>query len=158
MIRWTMDTRSYGANGNWSTPFPFGYETMGCSRLLMEWHMRQRLLQNPKITFVEGREVSGLLTDATKTHVTGMRMEAVGAERASVGEEIAPADLVVDSSGRELHAPEWLTSARLCRAGRNRHRLACRLRDALVSAPARPRPPWKVFRFNRAMATPCAAA
>jgi 2-polyprenyl-6-methoxyphenol hydroxylase-like FAD-dependent oxidoreductase len=108
MIRWTEDVRSYGANGKWSTPFPFGYQTMGSSRLLLEWHMRRRLQQNARISFVEGRAVSGLLTDETGTNITGVRMEATGAERASVGEETLAADLVVDASGRESRAPEWL--------------------------------------------------
>ena len=95
MIRWTRDSHSYGVNGHKAMPFDFGYQTMGCSRPLLEWHMRQRLQQNPKITFVEGRQVSGLLSDAAKTRVTGVRIEAVGAERASVGEETLAADLVL---------------------------------------------------------------
>jgi 2-polyprenyl-6-methoxyphenol hydroxylase-like FAD-dependent oxidoreductase len=66
------------------------------------------LRQNPKIAFLEGRVVSGLLTDATRSQVTGVRVEAVGAERASVGEAALNADLVVDCSGRESRAPEWL--------------------------------------------------
>src|SRR5579871_1760629 len=108
MIHWTQETRSYGVNGKWNDPFPFGYQTMATSRLLLEWHMRKRLLQNPRIQFVEGRVVTGLLTDDSKTHVIGVRMEGVGAERASVGEETLKADLVVDASGRESHAPDWL--------------------------------------------------
>ncbi|HVU13923.1 MAG TPA: FAD-dependent monooxygenase [Phototrophicaceae bacterium] len=108
MIHWTQETHSYGVNGKWNIPFPFGYDTMATSRLLLEWHMRQRLLQNPRIQFVEGRVVTGLLTDEAKTHVIGVRVEGVGAERASVGEETIKADLVVDASGRESHAPDWL--------------------------------------------------
>jgi 2-polyprenyl-6-methoxyphenol hydroxylase-like FAD-dependent oxidoreductase len=108
MIRWTQDTRSFGTNGIWSGVFDFGYETMGCSRLLLEWHMRRRLLQNPKITFVEGRQVTGLVATADQTRVTGVKLEATGAERASVGVETLDADLIVDASGRESHAPEWL--------------------------------------------------
>src|SRR3990172_7577075 len=79
MIGWTLDTRSYGANGKWSTPFEFGYRTMGASRLLVEWHMRKRLLQNPKIAFVEGRQVSGLVADEARTRITGVKIEATGA-------------------------------------------------------------------------------
>lgn len=107
-IRWSEDTYSYGLTGKWNIPFSFGYQTMGCSRNLLEWHMRRRLAQNPKISFVEGRVVSALLSDDARTRVTGVRMEAVGAERASVGEETLAADLVVDCSGRESRAPEWL--------------------------------------------------
>lgn len=110
MIRWTEETYTYGTNGKWGLPTPFGYETMACSRNLMEWHIRRRLAQNPKIRFVEGRQVVGLLTNADQTQVTGVRMSATGAERASVGEETLDADLVVDASGRESRAPEWLTA------------------------------------------------
>ena len=110
MIRWTEDTYSYGTNGKWSAPFPFGYRTMACSRILLEWHIRRRLAQDPKIRFVEGRQVTGLLTTADNAQVTGVQMSATGAERASVGEETLEADLVVDASGRESRAPDWLTA------------------------------------------------
>ena len=108
MIQWTQETRSYGTNGVWSIPFDFGYETLGCSRLLLEWHIRRRLLQNERIRFVEGRQVSGLLTDEGQTSVVGVRVEAVGSARASTEAETLLADLVVDASGRESRAPEWL--------------------------------------------------
>ncbi len=107
-IRWTEETASYGTNGQWSIPFPFGYRTLACSRLLLEWHMRRRLLKHPKIRFVEGRQVTGLLTDEAKTRVTGVCLQAIGGERASVGEETLTADLIVDASGRESRAPDWL--------------------------------------------------
>ena len=110
MIRWTDELATRNPNGSWALPYPYGYATMGVSRLLLEWKMRQRLLQNPKIRFVEGRVVSGVLTNDAKTQVTGVRMEAIGAERASVGEETLDTDLVVDCSGRESHVPEWLTA------------------------------------------------
>jgi 2-polyprenyl-6-methoxyphenol hydroxylase-like FAD-dependent oxidoreductase len=107
-IRWTEDTRSYSTNGKWSIAFPFGYRTLACSRLLLEWHMRRHLLKNPKISFVEGRQVTGLITDEAKTRVAGVCLQATGGERASVGEERLSADLIVDASGRESHAPDWL--------------------------------------------------
>ncbi|MEO8394980.1 MAG: FAD-dependent monooxygenase, partial [Chloroflexota bacterium] len=110
MIRWTDELASLNPNGTWVLNYPYGYATMGVSRLLLEWHMRKRLMQNPKIRFVEGRVVSGVLTNEAKTQVTGVRMEAVGAERASVGTETLETDLVVDCSGRESHTPEWLTA------------------------------------------------
>lgn len=110
MLRWTEDTYSYGTNGKWSAPFPFGYRTMACSRILLEWHIRRRLAQYSNVRFLEGRQVVGLLTNPDQTQVTGVRLNATGAERASVGEETLAADLVVDASGRESHAPEWLTA------------------------------------------------
>jgi 2-polyprenyl-6-methoxyphenol hydroxylase-like FAD-dependent oxidoreductase len=110
MIHWNEETANYSAKGHWSPRIDYGYQTMACSRLLLEWHMRKLLLQNPKIRFVEGRVVSGVLTNDAKTQITGVQMEAVGAERASVGTETLDADLVVDCSGRESHTPEWLTA------------------------------------------------
>ncbi len=108
MLRWTQDTPNYGVNGQWGAPFPFGYRTMGVSRLLLEWHIRQRLIQNSKISFVEGRQVIGLCATDDHARITGVRLRATGAERASAGEETLAADLIVDASGRESHAPEWL--------------------------------------------------
>ncbi len=139
MIRWTEDAYNFGVTGKWSLPFHFGYETMAASRLLLEWHMRQRLLQNKRIRFVEARTVTGLTTDESKTRVTGVRMEATGAERASVGEETLDADLVVDASGRESHAPEWLTALGYPAPEELVIDLARRLRDPLVSATGTPR-------------------
>lgn len=109
-IRWTEDTYSYGTHGRWSEPFPYGYRTLGCSRILLEWHMHQRLSQNPKITFVEGRQVTGLILDETNSRAIGVRTAATGAERAISGEEAITADLIVDASGRESKAPDWLTA------------------------------------------------
>jgi 2-polyprenyl-6-methoxyphenol hydroxylase-like FAD-dependent oxidoreductase len=109
-IRWAEDTRSYGVNGVWSTPFHYGYETMSVSRILLEWHMRRRLLQNPRIHLVEGRQVTALLTDGSHARARGIRMEATGAARASTEAETLDADLIIDASGRESRAPEWLKS------------------------------------------------
>jgi flavin-dependent dehydrogenase len=81
---------------------------MGVSRILLEWHMHKHLLQNERIRFVEGRQVTELLADESRSRVMGVRVEATGAARASTEAETITADLVVDASGRESRAPEWL--------------------------------------------------
>ncbi len=54
--------------------------------------------------FVEQHRVVRLLTNPSKTQVTGVRVRSLTDD----GEEQLPSTLVVDASGRRSHAPQWL--------------------------------------------------
>ncbi|MGD2181862.1 FAD-dependent oxidoreductase [Lusitaniella coriacea] len=92
----------------WLTPFGWGIRfdlnviMLSCSRFFLEWNVRRRLNAFPQIKFQQGSEVKGLLMDAEGVLVTGARVRT--------GEEEKPlfADLVVDASGRNSKAPQWL--------------------------------------------------
>jgi 2-polyprenyl-6-methoxyphenol hydroxylase-like FAD-dependent oxidoreductase len=76
------------------------------SRVLLEHIIRQRLSSNPKVRFVQGAEVTDLVTNEAKTHVTGVRVRyRPGAEGAG---DTLTADLIVDASGRNSNTPDWL--------------------------------------------------
>ena len=79
-----------------------------CSRLLIEWQIRQELLQMyPDIHFIEGYEVTDLLFDSTTASVTGVLYRTRNTNESS-GLETLHADLVIDASGASSQAPDWL--------------------------------------------------
>ncbi len=88
--------------GAWKPRFVSGYETILCSRPYLEWKIRERTVTLPNVELRQGYAVQGLLTEATRARVTGVRLE--GPE----GEETLEADLVVDATGRGSRAPQWL--------------------------------------------------
>ncbi len=78
------------------------------SRPLLEREVRRRVLADPRIT-VRGQVVVRSLTDDGADRVTGV----VGVDRddpAGSAERRWDADLVVDASGRQSSAPEWLSA------------------------------------------------
>jgi hypothetical protein len=58
------------------------------------------------VQFVEQHRVTGLLSNAGQTQVTGVRLHSLAGD----GLEQMPATLVVDASGRRSAAPQWLES------------------------------------------------
>lgn len=103
--RWGLDSINLTAGG-WLPRFESGIVTRTPSRALLDWTIHQRLMQNPRITFLEERQVTGLTATPDNMRVTGVRMKRRGTDE----EETLNADLVVDASGRESHTPEWLQS------------------------------------------------
>jgi 2-polyprenyl-6-methoxyphenol hydroxylase-like FAD-dependent oxidoreductase len=88
-IDWTADT-AWLTPAGWGCRFPSHLRTFASSRDLLEWLMRRRLAADPRISFLAGHEVVGLLRadDGATTPL--------------------PADLVVDAGGRGSRAPAWL--------------------------------------------------
>jgi flavin-dependent dehydrogenase len=76
-----------------------------CSRDLLEWLVRRRVANYAAVTFLEAHDVVGLLASEDQARVIGVRTRA----RADAAvEQVQVADLVVDASGRDSRAPEWL--------------------------------------------------
>lgn len=94
---------------NWRRP---QYESKlvltGCSRALLEHVVRRHILKHPRIEIIQEHEVSGLCTDIIRTRATGVRIRS--RVDAHAPEQELSADLVVDASGRDSHAPQWLES------------------------------------------------
>lgn len=91
----------------WSPRVKSGLELITFTRPLLESTMRRHLMPHPKVRFIEGFEVAGLVTNEEHTAVSGVRLVPRRRE-GEVEEQILHADLVVDSSGRMSPAPEWL--------------------------------------------------
>ncbi len=88
---------------------PSDLKIVTCSRVLLEWQVRQELARWPQVQFKSGYEAVGLVMTPDHRTVTGVqiRQRDGTAPDVSATEEIA-ADLVVDASGRDSHAPQWL--------------------------------------------------
>lgn len=75
---------------------------LACRRATFEWALRESVRTLPNVTLREGTMVGALVgtqTDGQRPHVTGVRL---------ADDEILPASLVVDASGRRSRAPDWL--------------------------------------------------
>jgi 2-polyprenyl-6-methoxyphenol hydroxylase-like FAD-dependent oxidoreductase len=100
------------SSGGWMPRFPSGLVGYICSRNLLEWMVRRRLVASGKVRFWEACQVAGLVPDRSNLSVTGVRVRRWG--RADSGsdpfEEAVPANFVVDASGRGSHAPQWLAA------------------------------------------------
>jgi 2-polyprenyl-6-methoxyphenol hydroxylase-like FAD-dependent oxidoreductase len=91
--------------GQWRRKFASSIAIVACSRPLLESSIRDFLIQYPRVTFLQEREVIGLLLDETKTRVGGVRFRTRNGSPAVTDFK---ADIVVDASGRDSEAPRWL--------------------------------------------------
>ena len=93
----------------WIPQKPSHLQVYACTRLLIEWQVRQELLKHEQVHILEGQAVIDLAASSDKQSVTGVRMRQRSRTTPADSEpsEIA-ADLVVDASGRHSHAPQWL--------------------------------------------------
>jgi len=91
----------------WSPMKKIGLELITFTRPLLESIMRRHLSGHPKVRFIEGFEVCGLVANDERTAVTGVRI-APRRRTDETEEQILPAEMVVDSSGRLSPAPQWL--------------------------------------------------
>jgi 2-polyprenyl-6-methoxyphenol hydroxylase-like FAD-dependent oxidoreductase len=107
-VGWPRDVLWLTTRG-WCERFVTDIEILSASRELLEWHVRHRLAALDRVRFLTGHEVTGLMASADRREVTGVRLRA----RPSASDPSAPiealaAALVVDASGRQSHAPDWL--------------------------------------------------
>lgn len=73
------------------------------SRPVLEGHVRRRLLALPNVRAFQGCAVQGLVADAARSKVIGVRAKIGSGPKQTVA-----ADLVVDASGRGSLSPGWL--------------------------------------------------
>jgi 2-polyprenyl-6-methoxyphenol hydroxylase-like FAD-dependent oxidoreductase len=116
-IDWAADTWWFNF-GAWKPHFPSELTSYLCSRELLEWTIRRRVASSSKIHWLTECDVTGLLTDENNARVMGVRLHARtggGGQLNSQAEAIENpqelhADLVVNASGRDSRAAEWLAS------------------------------------------------
>src|SRR5690242_13474933 len=87
--------------------FPSDLVSHPSSRALLEWAVRRRLAADPRVNFLSGHEVIGLLHDAASSRVLGVQVRARTAHQAGAASDLY-ADLTVDASGRDSRTPAWL--------------------------------------------------
>lgn len=104
-IDWTADFPLLQLGG-WAPRFSSDLKMRASSRNLLEWSIRNRLVVDNKVRFLQGTQVIGLLSDTSNSCVTGVRVRA----RHDHAHAELSANLVVDASGRNSHTPQWLTA------------------------------------------------
>ncbi len=93
-------------NGTWTKQYDSGIVTNAVSRVSLEWLIRRRVNALNNVRFLTQMDVEQLTTDANNQTVTGVIVKS----RQTHQSETLNADLIVDTSGRGSHAPEWLTA------------------------------------------------
>ena len=99
----------YFLSGSWHVPARKGaHRSISASRPLIEAELFQRVAALSNVTILRGYEVSALQTDRTRRVVTGVLVHRRDVANDKI--EMIPAQLVVDTSGRNSQAPRWLAS------------------------------------------------
>ncbi len=91
----------------WARRFE-GPPLIAATRELIEWSVRSRTLQHPKVNVLQEQEIVGLLTGSDTRAVAGVQIRARGSHRHQALTTALYGELVVDASGRNSRAPEWL--------------------------------------------------
>jgi 2-polyprenyl-6-methoxyphenol hydroxylase-like FAD-dependent oxidoreductase len=115
IVDWAADTWWFNF-GTWKPRFPSELISHLCSRELLEWIIRRRVASSSKIRWLAECDVTALLTDENNTRVIGVRLHARAARGGRLNSQAEPheepvelhADLVVNASGRDSRAAEWL--------------------------------------------------
>jgi len=93
----------------WAPRIASRFQTVSCSREVLEWNVRRQLRNNPRVSFCEEREVVDLISEHEGAHVAGVRIRARGNNESSAISELR-ANLVADASGRSSRALQWLAA------------------------------------------------
>jgi len=75
-----------------------------CSRALLDWTIRDQVLEQPRVRLCQDTDVTGLAGDSKR--VVGVQIR----NRHSGADSFLTADLVIDATGRGSRARSWLTS------------------------------------------------
>lgn len=79
-----------------------GVRAQGFTRDLLEWSLRRRVVERPRVTVRDRSPATGLCWSPDAARVVGVRL---------AGGEVLDAALVVDASGRFSKLPRWLVEA-----------------------------------------------
>lgn len=91
----------------WQHRFPSGQYCLMCSRPLMDWVVRDRVLAGGRVELRQRAEALGLI--GGRDRITGVRVRDV----ATGAKSSLAADLVVDASGRGSRLRHWLAGVDL---------------------------------------------
>ncbi|WP_370331055.1 FAD-binding oxidoreductase [Mycolicibacterium hippocampi] len=89
--------------GDWKKPGTGDINIVCAGRPLLEWCVRRRLDDEPRIAFHYESEVADLVHDRDSNTVIGVAVDRGHGEL-----EVIPAEFVVDASGKNTHIPDFL--------------------------------------------------
>jgi hypothetical protein len=93
----------------WSGRFGGRPPMLSQSRDLLEWAVRQRVLALPNVRLLQGHDVVGLCAGSDRRGIGGVRIRRrPSADAALTMPEETAGALVIDASGRNSAAPDWL--------------------------------------------------
>lgn len=113
----TAQTMNFGSDarfyvfGRFRKAYHSNIETIACSRPMLESSVYRRILKNPRVKIIAETEVVGLCVDDSGTKATGVQLRSRTNHNEMERYSSLDADLIVDTSGRDSHAPEWLEAA-----------------------------------------------
>jgi hypothetical protein len=90
----------------WGVNFESNLEVLSFTRPLLDLHIRRRLINNPRILFMEDTKIVELIKGGGDS-VAGVVLQVASRNGDEVGIRL-PADLVVDTTGRASRAPVLL--------------------------------------------------
>ena len=92
----------------WGTRFTSEMKMLAFSRPMLDFHVRQRVALNPRITVLENTEVLGLVKDPNANRIAEVTIASRTTDFESVVARKLQPDLIVDTTGRASRAPLWL--------------------------------------------------
>lgn len=101
LLDWTSDWK-FLSIWAWMPQHQSNLQSLICSRLLLEWYLRQQLLKRPSFSLQDQTRAQALVCD--RGRITG-----VVANNKTNNTATLQADLIVDASGRRSQLPDWLT-------------------------------------------------
>lgn len=84
-----------------------GLTNVAARRPMLESHLRERVEKLGNVTFMEGYDITGLVSSPDKSRIIGARLQSHDGVGGSEVELLA--DLVVDATGRGSRTPLWLS-------------------------------------------------
>lgn len=93
--------------GTWKKPGTSDIEIVCAGRPLLEWCVRRRLDDEPRIDFRYESEVADLAFDRANNAIVGVAGDNGDADGGD-GLQVVPAEFVVDASGKNTRVPEFL--------------------------------------------------
>lgn len=91
--------------GSWKKPGTSDIEIVCAGRPLLEWCVRRRLDDEPRIDFRYESEVTDLIFDSANNAIVGVAVSKTDGFDAG---SVLPAEFVVDASGKNTRVPEFL--------------------------------------------------
>jgi 2-polyprenyl-6-methoxyphenol hydroxylase-like FAD-dependent oxidoreductase len=130
----------------WSHRFEGRHQALSCSRPLLEWTVRERVLGGQGVSVREGCEVSGLVPNANGSAITGVRLRPRGIQADAAGPQgQLLADFVFDASGRTSRASGWLEALGYPVPRQTRIDAFLGYASRLYTRPSRLRGDWKAI-------------
>ena len=101
---------SWYTRAGWGIRFPSDFKVLAFTRPLLDFHVRRRIAENPRIKIMDNTEVLRLLPHSIfQNRVSGVLVCPRAADSDRRVAKAIGADLVVDATGRASRAPRWLT-------------------------------------------------